>query len=95
MSPAVSSDYISVVSDLRFMPQGPSLACGRVPILDNQLPEKTKKFTVLAVTNSGNVLLDPIETTITILDDDSEFLAMKEVAQSNSSEFRIRSGGGT
>lgn len=61
------------MSNLTFTVGGPSQACASIPLLDNLSPEKTKAFTVVALSDAVSVLLAPVETTITILDDDGEF----------------------
>ena len=65
---------MSIVAELSFTPaQGSAPECASILILDDQFPERTKEFSVLAVTNVDNVLLDPMKATVTILDDDSQF----------------------
>lgn len=69
---SASSDYLSIVSTLSFTPGGPTRMCASIPLLDNHHPEGTEEFTVTALSDIDAILLDPIEVTVTILDNDGK-----------------------
>ena len=90
--PPASSDYTTESVDLTFN-AGSTNQTVMIPITGDTVVESTKSFTVSLTTGDGTVMLNPRTTTVTIQDDDSEFLVHTYMYEIGVQRTPLRSGG--
>ena len=71
------SDYLATSGSLQFAP-GETIKFFSVPIVDDNLVERTENINLVLSAANGTVLGSPFTSTITILDDDKPLLATEE-----------------